>query len=99
MELSQYERETVINYNEADRTATVYTHNRALLRKLRTLVVERPGECQQRRGIEFTVPKTWIHVRPPRVQSEAQRAASMASLQKAHFALNTPRGRDVPDHE
>lgn len=66
MELSQYERETIISYNEADRTASVYTHSRALLRKLRTLAVERPGECRQERGIEFTVPKTWIHIYPPR---------------------------------
>lgn len=72
MELSQYERETIISYNEANRTATVYTHNRALLRKLKTLAVERPGECQQRRGIEFTVPKTWVHVYPPRDASPAE---------------------------
>jgi hypothetical protein len=66
MGLSQYEQETIINFNEADRTASVYTHSRALLRKLRTLAVERPGECRQERGIEFTVPKTWIHIYPPR---------------------------------
>lgn len=66
MGLSQYEQETIINFNEADRTASVYTHNRALQRKLRTLAEERPDDCRQEREIEFTLPKAWIRIYPPK---------------------------------
>ena len=34
MNLSLYEQETIINYNEEEATASIYTHNRALIRKL-----------------------------------------------------------------
>ena len=29
MDLTAYERETIIGYNEAEQTASVYTHNKA----------------------------------------------------------------------
>lgn len=29
MELSRYEQETIINFNETESTASVYTHNKA----------------------------------------------------------------------
>lgn len=66
------EQETIITYSEGAGTASVYTHDRALLRTLKGLAVERPGECRQGRGIEFTVPKTWVHVYPPRDASPAE---------------------------
>ena len=31
MKLTNVEKETVINFNEAERTASVYTHNEALI--------------------------------------------------------------------
>lgn len=42
MNLSLYEQETIINSNEADSTASVYTHNKALRKKLETLAADRP---------------------------------------------------------
>ena len=33
-ELTGYERETIISYNEAEKTANIYTHNKQLRRKL-----------------------------------------------------------------
>lgn len=47
MNLSLYEQETIINFNEADSTASVYTHNRALIRQLDKLAEERPGDCHR----------------------------------------------------
>ena len=44
MNLSLYEQETIINYNEAEKTAGVYTHNKALRRKLERLSQERPDQ-------------------------------------------------------
>ena len=34
MSLSLYEQETIINYNQEDKTATCYTYDKALIRKL-----------------------------------------------------------------
>ena len=48
MELTAYERETIINYNEGEPTASVYTHNRALRRTLDKLAQE-----SAQRGGEF----------------------------------------------
>ena len=34
MNLTKYEQETIINYNNEEKTASVYTHDKALIRKL-----------------------------------------------------------------
>ena len=82
MELTNYERETIINFNEAEATAVVYTHNKALLRKLEQLAKERPDECRleklsrwhegKAQAADYIVPKSWIKIKPPRIASAAQ---------------------------
>lgn len=74
MDLSRYEQETIISYNEEEQTASVYTFNGPLRRKLEKLAEERPEECrlQEARScgsVEFIVPKKWIKVKPPTVLS------------------------------
>lgn len=72
MQLSKYEQETIITFNEAEQTASVYTHNRAMRTKLDKLAEERPEDCkvervtQSRQSIEFLIPKSWVHIYPPR---------------------------------
>lgn len=57
------ERETVITYNEKEKTAVVYTCSPALVRKLDGLTSARPDECRLLRcmpdgiGREYQVPK------------------------------------------
>lgn len=78
MELTRYEQETIINYNEEERTASIYTHNRALRRKLDRLALERPGDCRpgpmthEGQAAEYIVPKAWVKVNPPRILSDAE---------------------------
>lgn len=88
MELSKYEQETIINYNQEVKTASCYTHDRALMRKLDALcnlsseiVVSKPG-CVSR---EYTFPKKWLKIRPPRQLSEKSRQ-EMAQRAAANFA-------------
>lgn len=82
MNLSLYEQETVINYNEAENTASVYTHNKALHRKLDKLAQERPGDCRREntsregKAVDYTLPKGWIRIHPPRT------AATLTEEQK-----------------
>ena len=42
MKLSRYEQETIVNYNAGEQTATVYTRDTAVMRKLDTLVTDFP---------------------------------------------------------
>ena len=101
MELSLYERETIINYNEGEPTASVYTHNRALRRTLDKLAQERPEDCRvdkeshEGAAADYIIPKAWVKIRPPRIASEAQKAASRAAAERAKLArTNTRHGDD-----
>ena len=78
MKLSRIEQETVINFNEAEGTASVYTHNAALKEQLLVLCQSYPEQVRQtadngRGGLTFALPKKWLKVTPPRVLSPAQR--------------------------
>ena len=79
MKLTKIERETIINFNEAERTASVYTHNEALKERLLALCRTRPEQVRQTDanrwgGLTFELPKKWLKVSPPHVLSPAQRA-------------------------
>lgn len=45
--MTRLEQETIINFNEAEATATIYTHNAALCRKLEALADQRPEEAKR----------------------------------------------------
>ena len=79
MRLTNIEKETIINFNEAERTASVYTHNEAWKRQLLELCQSHPEQVRQTAandwgGLTFELPKKWLKVSPPRVLSPAQRA-------------------------
>ncbi|VYT17496.1 Uncharacterised protein [uncultured Anaerotruncus sp.] len=104
MSLSLYERETVITFNEAEATARIYTYNKALCRKLNQLAQERPEDCtlkaaRENGAVDYLIPKRWVRVRPPRVASEAQKAASREAIKKANLSLANPRPRGEPQQD
>lgn len=76
MELTKYEQETIINYNQEGKTASCCTHDRALIRKLDAMceksseiIVTRSGDgCK-----EYSFPKRWIKIKAPRQLSDEQR--------------------------
>ena len=79
MKLSRSEQETIINFNEAEGMASIYTHNSALQERLSGLCSSYPEQVRQtadngRGGLTFELPKKWLKVTPPRVLSPAQRA-------------------------
>lgn len=65
---SNYERETIINYNQADAEADVYTYDPALMRRLDKLLADH-SEIKKLREGEYLVPKKWVKVAPPRRQN------------------------------
>ena len=74
--LTNYERETVINFNNDEPTATFYTCNKAWIRKMDALC-SKTTEIIVKKQDEFSktyiIPKTWIKVRIPRQLSEEKR--------------------------
>lgn len=80
--LSNYEKETIINYNNEEDTASVYTFHRALQNKLNKLVGVNPDISivfQDEDSVEYIVPKKWIKVSPPRqVNYTDEQKAAMA---------------------
>ena len=81
MNMARYEQETIINFNEEEKTAGIYTHNKMLRQKLAALARDRPEDCRpvkvsrSGRVVDYTIPKSWIKIVPPRIASEAQKAA------------------------
>lgn len=80
MSLSYVEQETIINFNEGEKRASVYTCNPALKRKLTELAESRPEDCKLLReypdgiGVEYQIPKKWVKVIPNRILTDEQRA-------------------------
>lgn len=91
MSISRLEQETIIGFNEAEATASVYTHNGALKRKLEKLAKERPADVQLSRrfsegAVEYIIPKRWVRVNASRILSEAQREAALKNVKAARMA-------------
>ena len=83
--LDKYERETIINFNEAEPTASVYTFNRSLQSKLNKLLGSNSDislKYSDEERAEYIVPKKWIKVSPPRQVNltDEQRAAAAERL-------------------
>lgn len=77
MSLSAYERETIINYNDDEKTAVVYTCNQTLRKRMDAIAPERPDDCKRTKNNEFhaeyEIPKKWIKILPNRILTEEER--------------------------
>lgn len=72
------ERETIITYNEKEKTADVYTMNKALSAKLKGMAQEYPTLVKFVKeypdgALEYTVPKKSIRVNKPIILTDEQR--------------------------
>ena len=78
MNVTKYEQETIILFNEGEAAASIYTYNTSLQQTLVSLCESHPAQVRQtgNNGIgalTFEIPKKWVKVSPPRVLSEAQK--------------------------
>lgn len=77
MKLSRYEQETIVNYNAGEQTATLYTRDKVVMRKLDTLVADFPDTYKLIRQDEisktYSLPKFYISYRKPRAVNTEQR--------------------------
>lgn len=72
-----YEKETVINFNNAEQNASCYTLNTHKRQMLLNLAEEYPDDVKiiSKRDdmVEVTFPKKWVKIRHPRKLTEEQR--------------------------
>ena len=73
MKLSRYEQETIVSYNADEQTATIYTRDKAVMRKLDTLVADFPDTYKLVKQDEvsktYSFPKSFVSYRKPRAVS------------------------------
>lgn len=78
MALTKIEKETIILFNEAEETASVYTYNAALLRKLERLRTERPEDVkihdEHPSGSKtYLIPKKYVRITATQKLTDEQR--------------------------
>ena len=82
--LSKYEQETVINFNAGEKTATVYTRDKTVMRQFDTLVTEYPDiyRCISESDTDkvYEMPKSHVSYRKPRKITEAKREQARAMM-------------------
>ncbi len=83
MSLTNIERETIICFNEAEKTAEIFTYRPSLIRQLDGLAEERPTEAMRGKanaegGVTYTIPKAWVKIKPKRILTDEQREAAQA---------------------
>jgi|GEM_PF-1176121 len=96
MRLSRVERETIINFNEGEGIAYIYTCNQRWMRQLEAYGFKPAREYTDDGRVyakEFEVPKELIRVpRPPTKSELAQRMAQAERLRKYRFSRKIPAG-------
>lgn len=85
--LSKQEQETIILFNEQEQRAEVYTHNKALQRKISDLCVKYPEQFKLKSdnkagGLTFLIPKKRITITTPRSMTPEQKEKARQNLLK-----------------
>lgn len=92
IKLTKYEMETTVNYNAGEQTATVYTRDKAVMRKLDRLVEAYPESYRllEQTDIDktYSMPKSFVNYRKPRAVSAEQREQARLRMAKLNSGDN-----------
>ncbi len=90
--LTKYEMETVVNYNAGEQTATVYTRDKSVMRRLDRLVADYPDSYKLLNQTDidktYSMPKSYVTYRKPRAVSNEQREQARRRMAKLNSAGN-----------
>ncbi len=90
MKLSRYEQETIVNYNAGEQTATLYTRDKTVMRKLDTLVADFPDiyklTGQDEISKTYSFPKSYVNYRKPRRISTEQKEQARELMLKINLS-------------
>lgn len=91
-DLTKYEMETVVNYNAGEQTATVYTRDRVVMRRLDRLVADYPDSYKLLKQTDidktYSMPKSYVTYRRPRAVSDEQREQARQRMAKLNSAID-----------
>jgi len=84
MRLSRYEQETIINFNQAEDVAYIYTCSKAWMQHLEKKLSLKPKQINYY-AREYECPKSWIKkpLKPRKLSGEQKRKLSQRLHQKA----------------
>lgn len=87
---SKYEKETIVNFNEAEQEATIYTFNADLKRRLAEFSQKYPLLCRMERAtpegsVTYVLDKSRLSIRLVPPYSEERRAAARAYAKEHGF--------------
>ena len=95
MKLTKYEKETIINFNEGENEASIYTFNASLKRRLADFSRKYPLLCRLERStpegsVTYVMDKSSLSIRflPP--YSEERKAAASAYAKEHGFQVLIP---------
>lgn len=91
MKLTKYEQATIINYNNEEKLASIFTYDKSLIRKLDKRLTELSDIKLIRRDegfAEYSLPKKWIKVSFPRQHSDEQRSEMAKRMRAARMIKN-----------
>lgn len=95
MKLTKYEKETIINFNEAENEASIYTFNASLKRRLAEFARKYPALCRLEHStaegsVTYVMDKPRLSIRflPP--YSEERKAAASAYAKEHGFQVLSP---------
>ena len=85
MRLTKIEKETIILFNERENTASIYTHNASLKKRLAAFSRQYPDLCRMEKpeqfgGVSYMLDKSRLSVRflPPYSEERRQKASENA---------------------
>ena len=85
--LSKYEKETIINWNEAEDAASIYTFNADLKRRLAEFSRKYPQLCRLERSLTYVIDKPRLSIRLVPPYSEERRAAAREYAKQHGFQV------------
>lgn len=95
MTLTNIERETILNLNEQEDTATLYTYNQKLIKRFNKLAQSRPDLVSRTEdstgAVTFTLPKKLLTITAREPLSEAEQQIRRERAQQHRFAPKTAR--------
>ena len=92
--LTKYEKETIILFNEGEDTASIYTFNAGLKKRLVLFAKKYPGLCRQEKpheqgGVSYVLDRSRLSIRLQPPMSEERRRKASENAKQTGFRSRT----------
>ena len=92
--LTKYEKETIILFNEGEDTASIYTFNAGLKKRLALFAKKYPDLCRQEKaheqgGVSYVLDKSRLSIRLQPPKSEERRRKASENAKQTGFRSRT----------